>query len=137
MPKNQKLTNKAYVIMESGFEYNDEINSRYQDGGGIPVKIYHCMKEAEDDVTRRYKQRITKDFSFSDYCYDISDLCSDPRKDVCTIFNNIVSEVDKVNPGDDGAAYEISTELTEAQIDALLDLFDRLCLFYIQEVEEE
>lgn len=62
---------KAYVILQKGFEYNDEV---YTEGeGGNPKIVCFSKEDARDKVEKlnfdEYKQR-----SLSEYTYDLEDV---------------------------------------------------------------
>jgi hypothetical protein len=70
---------KAYVILQRGFEYNDEIYSNQEPGSGFPKTIFFTKKTALDQV-RKLNIAEFKSQNLSDYCYDIEDICDDVEK---------------------------------------------------------
>jgi hypothetical protein len=64
---------KAYVILQKGFEYNDEVYT--ESDGGNPKIIFFSKEDARAKVEQlnfdEYKQR-----SLSEYTYDIDDVLS-------------------------------------------------------------
>ena len=40
---------KAYVILQKGFEYNDEIYSSQDSGCGFPKKIFYTKEGAKEE----------------------------------------------------------------------------------------
>ena len=64
---------KAYVILQKGFEYNDEVYT--ESDGGNPKIVCFSKEDARDKVEQlnfdEYKQR-----SLSEYTYDIDDVLS-------------------------------------------------------------
>jgi hypothetical protein len=70
---------KAYVILQRGFEYNDEIYSNYESGSGFPKTIFFTKKAALEQV-RKLNIAEFKSQNLSDYCYDIEDICDDVEK---------------------------------------------------------
>lgn len=63
----------GYVVMERGFEYNDEINSESE--GGTPKKIIFNKDDANKEVKRLNIEKL-KSTSITDYTYDIEDVLS-------------------------------------------------------------
>ena len=70
---------KAYVILQRGFEYNDEIYSSQESGSGFPKTIFFTEKTALEQV-RKLNIAEFKSQNLSDYCYDIEDICDDVEK---------------------------------------------------------
>lgn len=64
---------KAYVILQKGFEYNDEVYSENDGGGGNPQIICFSKEDAKSKVEQlnfdEYKIR-----SLQDYTYDLEDV---------------------------------------------------------------
>jgi hypothetical protein len=64
---------KAYVILRTGYEYNDEIYYESEAGGGMPNLIVFSEKDAKDKVNElniiEYKSQ-----SLTNYCYDIEEV---------------------------------------------------------------
>jgi len=52
------MTAKMFVVSATEFEYNDEIHSVGEDGGGTPVAVFNTKEEAERDA----RSRIVNDF---------------------------------------------------------------------------
>ena len=42
----------AYVVLQKGFEYNDEVYSQSESGGGHPHKIFFTEEAARQEVKR-------------------------------------------------------------------------------------
>lgn len=64
---------KGYVVMEKGFEYNDEINSSTD--GGFPKKIYFNVDAVKSAVKNLNLEKL-KSESITDYAYDLEDVLS-------------------------------------------------------------
>jgi hypothetical protein len=67
---------KAYIILNKGFEYNDEIYSEPESGGGTPKKVFFSKEEAKKEILRLNIQEM-KETDIEQYTYDISDLVND------------------------------------------------------------
>lgn len=70
---------KAYVILQRGFEYNDEIYSNNEPGSGFPQTVFFTKPGALEQ-TRKLNIEEFKTTNISDYCYDIEDICDDVEK---------------------------------------------------------
>lgn len=76
---------QAYVIVNTGFEYNDEIYSSH-DTGGEPVKLYFDHAKAEAECERLNAEEL-RGIDLSQYAYGWSDLSSagDPAREIRVI----------------------------------------------------
>ena len=90
----------AYVVMQKGFEYNDEIYYEIDGGVGHPSKIFFTKEACEEEVERLNIEEIMKK-KLSYYFYDIEDICDDPEglKEYCDSLNKKYGE--KVKSRDD------------------------------------
>jgi hypothetical protein len=70
---------KAYVILQRGFEYDDEIYSNHESGSGFPKTVFFT-KTAALEQTRKLNIEEFKITNISDYCYEIEDICDDVEK---------------------------------------------------------
>ena len=64
---------KAYVILRKGFEYDDNIYSGYDGGGGTPDTIVF----SKEDAIRKVEEMNIEEFkteSITNYSYDIEDV---------------------------------------------------------------
>lgn len=64
---------KAYVILRKGFEYDDNIYSEYDGGGGTPDTIVFSKEDAIKKVEELNIQEF-KDENIANYSYDIEDV---------------------------------------------------------------
>lgn len=67
----------VYVLMEEGWEYNDETFFHPESGGGTPSKIYATLEAATKERDRRNVDSIRKLFTTgeaSQYFYNIDDI---------------------------------------------------------------
>jgi hypothetical protein len=77
--------NTVYVLMEEGWDYNDEIFFQSEAGGGTPRNFY----ESEDAANKECQRRNLKSFKelwengeIQQYCYGITELLPyEERKD--------------------------------------------------------
>lgn len=67
---------KGYIVLQKGFEYNDEVYSETESGGGHPQKIYFNRETALEEV-KRLNIKEFKETNISLYSYDIEDICED------------------------------------------------------------
>lgn len=77
--------NTVYVLMEEGWDYNDEIYFQAEAGGGHPKCFFTSEEEANKECTsqnlKSFKE-LWKSGEIREYCYGISDLLPyDDRKD--------------------------------------------------------
>jgi hypothetical protein len=69
------MSKKGYIVLRKSFEYNDEINSEPESGGGNPVKIFTSMKAAEDELNKLERLAWRQEEPGS-YCYSLEDISS-------------------------------------------------------------
>lgn len=85
---------KAYVILRKGFEYDDNIYSEFNGGGGTPCKIFFSQKEANQKVIEMNIQEY-KTESINMYSYDIEDCLNVSSEEY---FDFCQSLLDKYGP---------------------------------------
>lgn len=70
-----------YVIVEVGFEYNDETYNQAEDDGGRPLLVFADQKkaEAERDRLEREKRATLDPYDLAAYCGE----CSGEDEDDC------------------------------------------------------
>lgn len=51
---------KGYILMEIGWEYDDETYSRPEDDGGTPKKVFLSKKKAYDACSLLNAERVKK-----------------------------------------------------------------------------
>jgi hypothetical protein len=51
---------KFYVLMEVGFDYNDETYFRYNGGGGHPSRVFSNKKKADEAATQKNIEEFKK-----------------------------------------------------------------------------
>jgi hypothetical protein len=67
---------KAFIILNKGFEYNDQIHS--DSGGGTPRKVYFTREEAKKEIDKLNIAEF-KSTDIEEYCYDISDIANESK----------------------------------------------------------
>lgn len=67
---------KAYIILRKRFEYNDEIYSQPDSGGGTPEKVFFTKEDAKQEILRLNIEEM-KETDIEHYTYDIGDLVTD------------------------------------------------------------
>lgn len=117
---------KCYVIFERGFEYNDEIYSEPDSGGGTPKKVFFSKKEAIDEVNRLNASEL-KGCCLSNYAYDLSDICD---------ISKLQSAYEKFDWKFDDEYLEIPSNATSEQIDEIAKYID-IDFFDYQEVDAD
>lgn len=70
---------KAYVILRKGFEYDDNIYSSYEGGGGTPDTIVFSKEDAIKKVEEMNIEEF-KNESIHNYSYDIEDCLNVDRQ---------------------------------------------------------
>ena len=69
----------VYVLMEEGWEYNDETYFHPESGGGTPHSFYTSLEKAQVECDKRnlasFKD-LWKSGEIHDYCYGLDELVS-------------------------------------------------------------
>lgn len=81
--------NKAYVILEKGFEYDDNIYNEPESGGGNPKLITFTKEEAEQKA-RELNIKELKQVELCDYSYELEDVLNVAR-DEYVAFNTALA----------------------------------------------
>ena len=74
------MSEKFYVLMEVGFDYNDETYFRYNFGGGHPESVFTNKKKAEEACTKKNIERFSsliKNGELREYGYGLDEVLSD------------------------------------------------------------
>ena len=67
--------NKLWVICARDFEYNDEIHSPTESGGGRPLEAFSDEVKAEASCkSKNFQQFLNILPELGDYCYDVADI---------------------------------------------------------------
>jgi hypothetical protein len=64
----------AYVVMETSFEYNDEIYHTGESPGGNPFKVFRKRDVAEKEAAKKSKDFFTNSLSFRSLAYEESEI---------------------------------------------------------------
>lgn len=117
---------KAYVILKKGFEYDDNIYSGMEGGGGLPDTIVFSKEEAMQKV---YELNIKeyKTESISMYSYDIEDCLNVSSEEYFDFCQGLVEKYGPIEKKDRWSSVENilhpKADETEARIyDSMVDL---------------
>lgn len=72
------MSDKVYVVLESGWEYNDEIYYTPDSCGGNPKCVFEDKKLAQeyaDEITAKHLAGMR----LGDYCYSITDIVDEDK----------------------------------------------------------
>jgi hypothetical protein len=79
------MSDMFYVLMETGFEYNDENYFRHDGSGGHPEKVFTDKERAEEAAFQKgleFFKRLVASGEIKDYGYGLEDiLVSDVLED--------------------------------------------------------
>lgn len=95
----------GYVVVQVGYDYNDEIYSR-SDSGGNPTKIYLNYQKAQAEVNRLNMQELLT-CEIGQYAYDLEDIIIDMAE-----FEKILRKYDTKNSLDMDDSYALSEWFT-------------------------
>jgi len=118
--------NKAYVIFEKGFEYNDEVYSETESGGGNPQKVTFSKEDAKKLVMELNRKEL-RGCDIRNYTYDLDDLC-DPVK-LKAVFEKNGWQWD-----DEHYDIRVPNDATDAQVDEISKMVS-LSFYDYQEVD--
>ena len=125
----------AYVVLQKGFEYNDEVYSQSESGGGHPHKIFFTIEAAKEEVD---KINITefKQTNITDYSYDIEDICDDPDEllSLCNSLNEKYGNIESGNKWNSPDEYRLHQMATDEEANQYIKMVD-LHFYEIAEVE--
>ena len=85
----------AYVVLQKGYEYNDEVHSQAESGGGHPHKIFFTQEGAREEVERMNINEF-KNTNISEYFYDVDEVCDDPDEllNFCNLLNEKYGKIE-------------------------------------------
>ena len=129
-------TRKAYVVMERGAEYNDEIVAPRKQGEPQSIFLDRARAErvAADRNTRWYREN-----NILDHCYDLKEVCPDPADQLAAKIAAILGR-DYSLPNGGQPTFEFDSSplidgpATDEQMLRIAELFT-LKFFYIAETE--
>ena len=116
---------KAYVVMEVGWEYNDEVYYTTEDKAGKPSVVYKDKNKAEEVCRKCNIDKLLQE-DLIHYCYDIDDVL-EPG------FEEYVKEINGEFFEDEGVLRLPNTRTPEQEM-KLLSLIN-LRFFTVSEVE--
>lgn len=74
----------GYVVVQVGYDYNDEIYCRSESGGGTPTKIYLDYNKAKAELHRlNLLELVTCEIGH--YAYDLEDIINDMEEFIAII----------------------------------------------------
>lgn len=91
----------GYVVVQVGYDYNDEIYSRSDSGGGTPTKVYLDYKKAQAEVHRLNLLELVT-CEIGQYAYDLEDIINDMEE-----FTKIINKYDLKGEVDFDNYYEL------------------------------
>lgn len=103
----------GYVVLQKGFEYNDEVYSTTESGGGNPHKIFFTKEGAEEEVEKMNIEEF-KQTNITHYSYDIEDICddSDELLQFCNSLNEKYGKIESKNRWDSVDQYRLHNMAT-------------------------
>jgi len=117
----------GYLVMEVELEWNGET---YYRTGSDPVKFYWDKDKAEDKANKETAVKI-QDINMTNFGYEISDVSSMETR-------QIQKELTKLGLDWDGGFEELwIPKMSLEKRLKLVNIFDRMGLFYVEEVEVE
>jgi len=125
----------AYVVLQKGFEYNDEVYSQAESGGGHPHKIFFTEESARKEVERMNLEEL-KQTNITDYTYDIEDICDDPDGllELCNSLNEKYGKMESTNRWNSPDEYRLHEMATEEESKKYFDMVD---LYFYEMVQVE
>ena len=110
---------KAYIILEAGYEYNDEYYYRPESEGGTPKNTFLDKEKAEKKQQELEIEQI-RGLSLGHYGYEASDI-SDFPEELTQFFKD---EFDQIEEKGSYPEFTVPMEATDKQIIKLIDLID-------------
>ena len=116
----------AYVVLQKGFEYNDEVYSQAESGSGHPHKIFFTEEAAREEVERMNIKEL-KETNITEYAYDIEDICDYPDEllEFCNSLNEKYGKIetkDRWNTPDEYRLNSMATDEEAKQYSNMIDL---------------
>lgn len=124
---------KGYVILEIGYEYNDEIyhTGNYGESYEAPNKIYTDKVKADADLVTKNLEKF-KGLELGYYCYGIDEITHDEQGLIDFLNNELKMNVKE----DEFWDVHLPNDMTDEQCKALMKLIN-LEFYTIHEVEIE
>jgi len=116
------MAKKAYVVIERGYEYNDEIYHQPEtdDDCGKPEHVYFDQKKALD-VAQKLNSKFFSGLRLCEYCYGIDEILVDEDEETCQKLSEIIG---KPLTKDELEEFEVPENLTEKQLEEISKLFN-------------
>jgi len=125
---------KAYVIMEKGYEYDDNIYNSTE--GGNPKTIIFGKKEAEEK-SHKLEIEVLKEVDIRLYTYDIEDAISSDIEEVKSYLESLNQKYGKPvpkNKWDKLGEYQLNPKATDEEAEKYLSMLS-IRFFEVVEVE--
>jgi len=125
----------AFVILQKGFEYNDEIYSQSESGGGNPHKIFFTREGCSEEVERMNIKEF-KETNITQYSYDIEDICDDPEEllEFCKALEEKYGKMESTDRWDSPDEYRLHKMATDEESKKYRDMVN---LYFYEMVEVE
>jgi hypothetical protein len=125
----------AYVVLQKGFEYNDEVYSQSESGGGHPHKIFFTEEAARQEV-KRMNLKEFKETNITEYSYDIEDICDDPDEllNLCNSLKEKYGEIDSKDKWNSPDEYRLHPMANDEECEEYSKMVD---LHFYQMVQVE
>jgi hypothetical protein len=107
---------KAWVVMEKGFEYNDEIYSQSESEGGHPKKIFFTQEGCLQEVSK-LNIKWFKSEDITQYTYNMEDICDDTEKllTLCNSLNEKYGKNQPKNRWNSASEYQLNSNSNEEE----------------------
>lgn len=79
---------KSYIILQKGYEYNDEIYSESDSGAGHPQKVFFNRESAQKECQRLDILEFKKT-NITEYTYDIEDILNCDESELLEFCNSL------------------------------------------------
>ncbi|HEU5118128.1 MAG TPA: hypothetical protein VFT74_16020 [Isosphaeraceae bacterium] len=126
-------TERAYVVAERGFEYNDE-NNYVSDRDGTPQTLYLDRDEAEQAVSLLNGRRL-REIDLSGFGLDTEDFTTLPLKELESRVGALLGITFELFPDGMVNPTQFPESATDEQMTEVARLFDRLPFYHVIEVE--
>lgn len=97
---------KGYVVLERGFEYNDEYYNEHEDGGGNPTNFFFSLEMAKNKVKELDLQRC-KSYSVEEYASSLRERDNKNLAEFCQSLVEKYGEHPKPKYGWDNTKYKL------------------------------
>lgn len=125
----------GYVVLQKGFEYNDEVYSQSESGGGHPHKIFFTIEAAREEVEKMNLKEF-KETNITEYTYDIEDICDDPDDllEFCNSLNEKYGKIDSKDRWSSADEYRLHPMATDEESKKYASMVD---LHFYEMIEVE